>query len=529
MRQLNEQTVQEWKTETLNSLYHFDKYILGYDATLRPEKQGLELKTHLDACRFIEGKYIEEPDIETRPFKLCEMPRGSLKSSAITVGYTVQRVIKNPNIRVLITNEVYDNSKKFLDEVSSHFETNEVLTELYGEFVDKKRWTKEEITVRQRTVRLKEPTVSIGSLSVLKVGMHYDLIIIDDWVSENNIGSKEMMDYVIKQYKLALSLLQPDGQIIIIGTRWHFNDLYNYIEKNERHRFNVFKRGAYNQDGKLFYPEKLTEKFLNDQRISQGSYVFSCQYLNDPVDEESAHFKKSWIRLYEIDNAGQYRPSDVPDKFSTLTPVQKNVYYTLEQMNTFMTIDPSSGVSHDYSGIVVGAVDPANRVFLLEAFKKKLNPPALVNLMFEYKNKYKGIQMGIEYAAMQITLKFMLHEAMAAREDYFFIKQFESTYAKSKADRIKSLTWRFEFGTIFLSPDMADLIDEILRFPVGSYDDILDALAYQPEMWTVPILEDNDNAPEGSIAWIKQQIDAKKNEKFYIGQQKNDDRWDIYG
>ena len=511
------ETITQWKDETLDNLYFFAKYVLGYDKKQRPEKIGMEPKTHMDICRFIESRYIEGEDKEVKPFKLCEMPRGSLKSSVITVGRSVQKIIQNPNIRILLTNEKYDQTKKFLDEVKGHFESNEILRELYGDYVDTKRWTMEEITVNARTVRFKEPTVALGSLQVIKTGMHYDLIIIDDWVSDANITSKELMDNVIKQYKLALALLQPDGEIIVVGTRWHFNDLYNFLEKNERHRFNVFKRGALNEDGSLFYPEKLTKGFLEDQRISLGSYLYSCQYLNDPIDEDTAHFKKSWIKFYEVTNNGFYKPSEIAEASGI---PQKNTYYTLGQMNISMTIDPSSGVSHDYTGITVTAMDPDNRVFVLEAFRKKLNPPALMNLIFEYNKKYPNLKMGIETAAMQVTLKYMLHSEMERREDYFYIKQFETTYAKSKEERIKSLTWKFEFGTIFLLPEHDDLIDEIIRFPVGNFDDIIDSLAYQPELWTVPSLEIDDSPPEGSIEWIRRQIIESKNKKYYIGQER---------
>lgn len=523
--QLNEQIYEEWKTGVLNSLYHFDKYILGYDAQVRPEKVGLEDATHLDMCRFIEGKYSE--DGELKPFKLCEMPRGSLKSSAITVGYAIQRIIKNGDVRILITNEVYENAKKFLDEIKSHFESNQILIEIYGDMVDSRRWTKEEITVSTRHTVYKEPTVSIGSLGVLKVGMHYDVILIDDWVSENNIGTKDMMEYVIKQYKLALSLLQPDGIIVVIGTRWHFNDLYNFLENNEKHRFNVFKRGAYNPDGSLFFPQKLDEKFLNDQRLSQGSFVFSCQYLNDPIDEETAHFKKSWIRHYHVTDYGFFKPSEKPDVTNIMAKAEDEKFYKLDNMNVTMCIDPSSGVSKDYTGITVTAIDPKNRVFVLEAFRRKLTPPALLNLIFEYNEKYRDLQIGIEYAAMQVTLKYMIHDEMERRGKTFYIRPFETTYTKSKENRIKSLTYRFEFGTIFLLPEHEDLVDEILRFPVGNFDDILDSLVYHPELWSVPGEDKKDETVYMSCDWVKKQIEESKNMPFYIGQHKIDD-WGFY-
>jgi len=497
--------------------------VLGYDAKVRPEKVGLEEETHLDMCQFIQGRHIEGDDKEVKPFKLCEMPRGTLKSTAITVGYTIQRIIKNPDIRILILNAVYENAKKFLDEIKSHFEANQILNELYGNFVDSKNWRAEEIKVTGRTIGNKEPTVSLGSPGVLKTGMHYDLIIIDDLVDDLNTRTKDAMDEIIKVYKLCLSLLQPEGEIVVIGTRWHFNDLYNHIEINERHRFNVFKRSAYNEDGSLLYPQKLNKEYLEDQKKSQGPYVFSCQYLNDPVDEEAAFFKKEWFRFYSITNE-YFIPDRKPEEGQN---AKSQTFYTLSQMNVSLAIDPSSGVGRDYTGVTVCAMDPENRVFVLEAYRKKLNHTALLNLIFEYQDKYKNLRTGIEYAAMQVTLKHSLHEAMQQREKYFYIKGFESTFVKSKDSRVRSLIYPFEMGQIYLLSEQTDFMDELLRFPRGSFDDIADSFAYQPELWTAPEFYQSDEPPPNSLEAIKRQIAEANNMPFYIGQHKND-KWGFY-
>jgi predicted phage terminase large subunit-like protein len=516
-----------WKDYTLDNLFYFDKFILGYDAKTRPEKIGLEEDTHLDMCQFIEGRHLEEDDREVKPFKLCEMPRGTLKSTAITVGYSIQRIVKNRNIRILILNAVFDNAKKFLDEIKGHFEGNQILTGLYGGeyggFVDNKNWRAEEIKVLGRTVNYKEPTISLGSPGVLKTGMHYDLIIMDDLVDDLNTRTKEGMDEIIKVYKLCLALLQPDGEIVVIGTRWHFNDLYNYIEKNERHRFNVYKRSCYREDGSLLYPQKLTKQYLEDQKKTFGPYLFSCNYLNDPVDEEAAYFKKSWFRYYTIAN-GYFIPDS---RLEEGQQTKSQTFYSIEQMNLTLAIDPSSGVGRDYTGITVCATDPEKRVFVLEAYRKKLNHTKLIDLIFEYQEKYPEIKTGIEYASMQITLKHALHDAMQRRERYFYIKGFETTFVKSKDSRVKSLVYPFEMGQIYLLPEHGDLMDELLRYPRGSYDDIADSLAYQPELWSAPEFYISDEPPPNSLEAVRRQIIEANNMPFFIGQHKND-KWGFY-
>ena len=66
------------------------------------------------------ARELEQP--ESR--KLFLMPRGHLKSSIITVGWGLQQVLRNPNIRLLITNAVWDKSRAFLNQISGYLSTS---------------------------------------------------------------------------------------------------------------------------------------------------------------------------------------------------------------------------------------------------------------------------------------------------------------------------------------------------------------------------------------------------------------------
>jgi len=254
-----------------------------------------------------------------------------------------------------------------------------------------------------------------------------------------------------------------------------------------------------------------------------GSYLFSCQYLNDPVDEETSYFKNSWFRFYSKES-GYLVPNL---KLEEGEQTKSNTFYTLDNCNITLAIDPSSGIGRDYCGITVCAVDHEKRIFVLEAYRKKLNHTALLNLIFDYQDKYKNLKTGIETAAMQIMLKHSLHEEMQRREKYFYVKEFDTTSVKRKEDRIRALTYPIEMGQIYFLPEQADAIDELLRFPRGSFDDIADSLAYQLELWSTPELYESDEPPPNSLEMVRRQIIEANNMPFYIGQHKND-RWDFY-
>jgi len=277
-------------------LYFLCKEILGYeDVTIKPHEELVD--------------FIQNCERRRKRKLLILEPRGSFKTSVVTIGLSIKTLLQDPNKRILITNENLTNAKAILAEIKDHFEKNEEFCSLYGDWSTGRRsgtWTSTHIKVRPRTSGAKEHSVTAAGVNVTKVSMHYDLIIADDLVSEKTIATTELLKKTIKYYKLLLSLLEPKGTLIIIGTRWHYGDLYGYLLEREkarklkgkRPRFEILSKSAVLPDGSLLFPTRLTKAFLADRKDEQGPFVFSCQYLNDPQDDESAEFKKSWLKFY---------------------------------------------------------------------------------------------------------------------------------------------------------------------------------------------------------------------------------------
>jgi hypothetical protein len=173
--------------------------------------------------------------------KLILIPRGHLKSSIVTVGYAIQRILKNPDIRILITNATWDNSRKFLGQISEMMTGKSLLTDIFGSFKGDGRWTLEELTVAQRVKATKEPTISTAGIEKSLTSQHYDLIIHDDLVNRENITTREQKEKVLSFYKDSLSLLDPGGEMSVIGTRWATDDLYGHLLENDLESMNGVK------------------------------------------------------------------------------------------------------------------------------------------------------------------------------------------------------------------------------------------------------------------------------------------------
>lgn len=499
----------------LQDLYYFDKYILGY--------ADMEPKTHKPICQFIQDAKRVGGSHQIK--KHLELPRGTFKTSVVTIGNTLHSVAQNPNIRVLLDNEVYGNSKAFLREIKAHMDKPEVL-EVYPQLAPNKQindgWTESTVIVKDRTKVLKEPTISCAGLDQIKVGMHYDLIIMDDLVSYRNVTSREQIDKVIDHYKLALSLLEPTGTIIVLGTRYNYSDLYGYLLKNEAETFDHLiiparikadkaqelnekfpdvanEYGLYTA-GSLFFPERHNDSFLKSQRKSQGTYIFNCQYMLDPVDSDTADFRREWFRY-----SRNHLETD-PDTGKAVLVVDWNGDCEKHQLIEFnyplrlpvtklITVDPNNKKkkSSDYTAGIVVAVTESNDWYILDMERNILNTGEIVDRIFKMQETYEPDQLGLEEVGKE-AIQYMLKEKMRNLNRFFKITELK-TKGVAKEDRIKRLVPRFEFGTIYLpvslvkvdsyknTVDLVEAIeDELMYFPVGEHDDLIDALAYMEDL-----------------------------------------------
>lgn len=254
-----------------------------------------------------------------------------------------------------------------------------------------------------------------------------------------------------------------DG-MIVHNTRWDYQDLYNYILVNERYRYNIIIRAAV-EDDELLFPERLTLQFLDEQKRTQGNYIFSCQYMNNPVDDETATFKQSY-----------FRPTDwamVKDR----------------PMNWFMAIDPSEeGPYSDYAAFVLVGMDYQQELYVKEIHRAKMNYSQIVNLMFDWYLKYKPRRIALETVATQKSIGYILNNEQKNRGIWLPVETIKSRTA-SKESRIEALAPYYEFGRVHHIKEanqISELEYELLHFPKGGHDDVIDALATILEIASPP-------------------------------------------
>ncbi len=235
-------------------------------------------------------------------------------------------------------------------------------------------------------------------------------------------------------------------------------------------KWSLVYEGAFREDGSLFFPEVLSTTALDQLRRSQGVYKFSNNYLNITVPDEDQDFKAGWIKYYET----------IPD----------NHY-------TFVFIDPAISLNDgaDYTARVVVKVDAEKNWYITMADRSRITATETVRMVFRTFDELHPQAIGIEEVAYQEALSHFIAEEMLRRNTIVPLKgikraSFRADGGKksdnSKPARIRSLIPRFEFGKIFMSPGLDDLLIEYKSFPRGAHDDLLDALSSIEEIVFYP-------------------------------------------
>jgi len=446
---------------------------------------GLQEETHMAPCVFIEeaiGDFQFRSDIQKLYMML--MPRGTYKSS-ILVGACVGVIKENPNVRILWVTHKQKVSCGRLRVIKHHLSHNAEFLEEYGygwkpEF-RAAVWSDSQITVGKRTnLSLIEPTVDTGSLGSDLTSTHYDLIIADDLVNEKNVVTQEQRDQVADYLDTLQSMLDPRGTLMVTGTRWHVDDAFGRIIKDDDkrksegkpERYQKFIRSCWDGPQGLFFPAWQSHEFLESIRNRPGkARYFAANYENKPVADED--------RVFDISNV------NITD-FSLIKMGKTNIIRlaTGEQypVNTTMAWDPA-GMNptrkSDYHGITIVGTDFADRWWTLVAAGWKGSVSEILERVCVQIQFYSPTKIIVENVGGYGLWIPMLQRMLREKGLSILIEE-DKVGGQNKSTRIQMLEPRVRAGRLYLLPDQKSLIEQIDNFSAANelvHEDILDSLA----------------------------------------------------
>jgi predicted phage terminase large subunit-like protein len=387
-------------------------------------------------------------------------PRGFGKSTVLSVVRCIFETVRNPDVRILLASNTQPQAEAFLREIRGHFERNQGFLGVFGDFVGPK-WSDSQIVVRQRNRIAKEPTIFAIGVGGGLISKHFDVIICDDIVDEENSRTEPQRERLrVWFFKVLLPCLEPHGKLCVIGTRYHYRDLYGHFIESGFAPATIIR--ALGPDGSSAWPEKFPAEKLEKIRRQAGTVIFNAQYQNDTEAMKGAVFKADWLQYCDsMDNSGTPCPKVSPDYPQHPDP----------RLAVFQGVDLSIGRDErsDYFAMVTIGVNTWDNIYVLDCYMARLSFKQQTAAILERYKRFDPIKLAIEANAYQAVQVERVRELGAVRAT----KVYTTCDKLSRAWKLSAL---FEDGRVRLNRNMSELVEQLLVFPQGEHDDLIDAL-----------------------------------------------------
>jgi len=406
-----------------------------------------------------------------------EWPRGTLKSTISSEDFPMWVALQDSNTRICLESATMEKSSDLLVSIKGKFEAD-YIAYLFGKLYNpRERWSQDELMLK-RSGSFKEPTIMASGLEAGKTGRHYDLIIPDDLIGQENSETQEQIDKAKRRFRDYGSLLNPNGMILVVGTVWGPDDLGAEIEEQNKRAikrginkpwvsasFRDYKEGDRTKG--VEFPTLLPQEKLDAELSQQGEYLYGCNYGMERRSDKTATFKWECLREHDYN----YR-SLGQDPFST--------------WNCYITIDPGKGGTSENAddvAITVVVVTADFGVYAMESICEKLSDLQTIEKVFELNDLWKPDAVGFEAVFQQNTAFLELKRRAETEGKALPLRKFK-TSQRNKAMRIRALAPIVESGRLFVKQDQTKLREQLFRYRGdGSlkHEDALDSLAYVVE------------------------------------------------
>lgn len=324
----------------------------------------------------------------------------------------------------------------------------------------------------------KQGSYSSSGIGGAITGKGANILLIDDPIKNSEEAQSEVIRQKVWDYYTTTlyTRLEKDAAIILILTRWHYDDLAGRLLEAQQ------KGGEFAEDWKIIdYPAiaeedekyRKKDKALWPAKYDYGDLMkikntiglmnWSALYQQQPLISELQEFKPEYFQYFEED--------DIVDKSLTID----------------ILIDPALSQKRqaDETGFIVRAkIMNKPQWYILDDLSDRYTPTDIIDLIFKQYEKLRkmypnsNIRVWIESVAYQKSLLYWLEEEQKRRRMYFLVEEIKSTGDKNQ--RIRGLVPLYKIGIIRHRSWMKNgkLEKQLIQFPQAKYDDRIDGLAF---------------------------------------------------
>lgn len=307
-------------------------------------------------------------------------------------------------------------------------------------------------------------------------GKGADTFVIDDPVknAEEALSARYKARAFDWYQTVANTRLEPTGSVVLLNTRWAFDDLTGRVTEAFRHqnwtRITLPALARENDPlgrapGEALFPERFSrEQLLSIQRGMTPAW-WEALYGQRPTSGENSMFSTSEVQFFEHEGDG-FRVDGVhiPRSDCEVFIVADLNVREKEANDPFVAMTCAS-FDHPVRG---------RCLIILDVVRLHINTTQHAPTLLRLHRQWNADWIGIEAVAYQASLANDLSSrGLPVRE--------LSTEGKDKRVRAIPASIHLRRGRIFLlraAPWVAPLLEEVEQFPKGAHDDQVDTLAY---------------------------------------------------
>lgn len=244
--------------------------------------------------------------------------------------------------------------------------------------------------------------------------------------------------------------LMPQGAIVLIQTRWNDDDLAGRIlNSKEAARWHVIELPAL-KDGQALWPESYPVEELESIR-ALDERKFSALYQQQPQPDEGTYFKREWFPFVKPDEAAGH------------------AYSTGDFAVTEGDGDYTEIATHKYGGGFL--------TLAVEGWRGQTSSDVWIDRMCDQFGRHKPLCFFGETGPIRRAIEPYLTRRM--RERGAFCRLEWLTRGHDKPTMARGLQAMAASGRVRIADTEYGhaLLEQLLRFPVGKYDDGVDMAA----------------------------------------------------
>lgn len=300
-------------------------------------------------------------------------------------------------------------------------------------------------------------TAGVGT-AITGRGAHVALI--DDPLKDREEADSQVMrEKVWDWYTSTLyTRLMPRGAIVLIQTRWHDDDLAGRLLNANGDTWEVLELPALD-NGIALWPEWYPVDVLERVRAAIGERDWSALYQQKPVPDEGTYFKREWFHWYDE------------------APKHLRLYGASDY-----AVTDGGG---DYTEHGIFGTDPDDNIYVAPNggwWSGQTAADAWIDAKCDLIIAHKPLLWGGEAGPIRKAVEPFMIKRMRERKSYCHIEWLASI--RDKPTRARSFQARASMGKVYLpNNDIGHrLLDQLLRFPAGAYDDAVDVCSLFGQM-----------------------------------------------